>query len=89
MRSLRHIPRYAAPSRLRPQPTIPAFIASSVGPPRADLRGRSATERMASDFLDRESVTVDDLKALGWTKPQIDTIADAARTRAQQLAALS
>ncbi len=80
-------------SRFTPQASVPAFIATSMVPPRAGLADSAVVRRMASDMREaayREGgLTVDGMKLLGYTPAQISTHADAARIMADQMAALT
>lgn len=92
-RPAHRLPRAAGITSTRRQATVPAFIESSLAKPRAGLVGTAAVRQMAIDFREafgREGgVSRDDLTTLGWTKPQIDTLADAAREQAQASAGVA
>ncbi|CAM5403560.1 hypothetical protein AFEL58S_02075 [Afipia felis] len=74
-------------SILKPQPTIPGFIESTISKPRASLSDAAAIKQMASDMRDasmREGgITRDDLELLGFTPGQIDRCVTDARMLAQ------
>lgn len=74
---------------LKSQAIVSKLIDSALIGPRAALDGAAAIAQLADDMRQasqREGgVTRDDLKLLGWTGAQIDTLADRARTRAQSL----
>lgn len=61
--------------------------------PRAELRGRTAIEKMADDMLviaaRADCITEDDMELLGWTPAQIALHAADARRKAYQQAARS
>lgn len=83
----------ARTSFIRTQPIVSSLIESALVPPRAGLAGRVAVERMADDFRkasQREGgLSRADMKLMGWSDKQIDTIGDAANLLAQQLAGAS
>lgn len=72
---------------------IPPYIGSSMVPPRAHMSTEQATRQMADDMREaayREGgLTREGLELLGYTPLQIDSLATAARARANRLAALT
>lgn len=94
MATIRRTPRLpGVTSTPRPQPNIPAFIASSMVPPRAGMADHDAKRQMADDMREggqREGgMTRDGLLLLGWLPSQIDRLADAARVQAQALSGMT
>lgn len=88
IRRARRMP--GTPSVLKPQPRIPAFIATSFVQPRAAMPDTTAIGQMADDMREgayREGgVTEGDLALKGWTPAQIKRLSDSARELAQHRA---
>lgn len=80
-------------SRFTPQVAVPAFIPTSMVPPRAALSDDDTVKRMASDMREaayREGgLTREGLQLLGYTDKQIDAHAGAARRLANEQAVMS
>lgn len=90
MRTSRHCNRLPArPSFLPARPAIPGFIPTALVKPRAAMGPSETVRQMAEDMRAAESreggVSIDELKALGFTAGQIKTHGDDARIRAQAL----
>jgi hypothetical protein len=93
-RAIRHCNRLTPPaSFFSARPVIPAFIASSIVKPRAQMGPAETVRQMAEDMRAAEyrdgGITADDLKTLGFTAGQIKTHGDDARLRAQSLSRAS
>ena len=90
-RSANRLP--AASGQIRPQSSIPSFIDSAIGKPRAQLEDGDAVHQLAEDMraaYHREGgISRDELLGLGWEDRQLTSHAGKARTRAQLLAGTS
>ncbi|WP_316172454.1 hypothetical protein [Bradyrhizobium sp. SZCCHNRI2049] len=80
-------------AKARTERLIATLAPSALVAPRAGLAGSEAVRRMADDMRQVAAaaggITEDDLVALGFTRAQVRTLADDARTLAQQLSGAS